>query len=322
MPGVSGEKIVEAFPNPPEPVKNLPFRLATTSFIYRDHIIPNVKRLGPFFDEIELLLFESKPFIPDNQTFNSAKKNFTPEGERVKNKDLKKKIIEPGPVDVLPTTEEIDELASLSRDLDVTYNIHLPVDISLTDRSRSKRLLAIDTVVRVVELCAPLNPTTHTLHLDCNIEPSDQEALRKWRKIACESLEILSSSLVDPSVISIETLHYPFEYICDLADRSGMDICVDAGHLILHGYSIDDIFQKYRHKIPLIHLHGVDFSSEPPKDHQSLDKTPQELFSSTLNVLKQFNGVVSLEVFNYEHMSSSLIFLNNIFMNTDSYFYV
>ena len=38
-----------------------PFRLGTTSFIYPDHIIPNVKKIGAFFDEIELLVFESKP---------------------------------------------------------------------------------------------------------------------------------------------------------------------------------------------------------------------------------------------------------------------
>jgi hypothetical protein len=37
------------------------FRLGTTSFIVPDHIIPNVMKLGYFFDEIELLVFESDP---------------------------------------------------------------------------------------------------------------------------------------------------------------------------------------------------------------------------------------------------------------------
>ena len=36
-----------------------PFKICTTSFIYPDHYIPNVKMLGPFVDEIELLVFES-----------------------------------------------------------------------------------------------------------------------------------------------------------------------------------------------------------------------------------------------------------------------
>ncbi|RLB86435.1 MAG: sugar phosphate isomerase/epimerase, partial [Deltaproteobacteria bacterium] len=37
-----------------------PFRLGTTSFIYPDHLLPNVRQIGPFFDEIELLVFESQ----------------------------------------------------------------------------------------------------------------------------------------------------------------------------------------------------------------------------------------------------------------------
>ena len=36
-----------------------PFTLATTSFIYPDDYVPNVRRLGPYLDEIELLCYES-----------------------------------------------------------------------------------------------------------------------------------------------------------------------------------------------------------------------------------------------------------------------
>ena len=38
-----------------------PFKIGTTSFIYPDLYVPNVRMLGPFVDEIELLLFESGP---------------------------------------------------------------------------------------------------------------------------------------------------------------------------------------------------------------------------------------------------------------------
>ena len=36
-----------------------PFKLGTTSYIYPAPILPNVMRLAPFLDEIELVLFES-----------------------------------------------------------------------------------------------------------------------------------------------------------------------------------------------------------------------------------------------------------------------
>ncbi|MFN2437534.1 MAG: cobamide remodeling phosphodiesterase CbiR, partial [Desulfotignum sp.] len=101
---------------------------AATSFIYPDHILPNVRKIGAQFDEIELLVFESIPKT------------------------------------VLPGKAEIAELAALSRDLDVGYNIHLPTDISLTHGALHHRQKAADTIARVVALCEPLAPSTHTLH--------------------------------------------------------------------------------------------------------------------------------------------------------------
>ncbi|MBF0412223.1 MAG: sugar phosphate isomerase/epimerase [Desulfamplus sp.] len=311
--------------------KNLPFKLATTSFIFPDRVVPNVKRLGSFFDEIELLIFESRPFIP------------------------KKQKVKIETIEVLPSSEEIKELVELSQSLDLTYNVHLPVDISLTDISKAERINAIDTVKRVLELCEPLNPTTHTLHIDCNLQKlsdnfqkSDnksyhahvhnndnnnahyQEQINHWRERAAQSLKIIASSISDPSIISIETLDYPFEYISDIVDEYSFSVCIDAGHLIRYGYKngsqieasfdIKSLFERYRKRIPLIHLHGVDFSSDIsqfiPKDHQSLDNTPPSMLAPTMNLLREFTGVVSLEVFNSDHLFASLTFLNNFFMNT------
>ncbi len=290
-----------------EPVQGLPFKLATTSFIFPGRIIPNVKKLGAVFDEIELLVFESRPFILNG-------------GEQV---------------EVLPSIDEIKELVELSHLLDVTYNIHLPVDISMTDISETTRHSAVDTVKRVVELCEPLHPTTHTLHLDYTLHFDDtptshldhmphpdlcrdsqfrdkqyDDEIKRWCDRTLKNLEHLTASLSDPALISIETLNYPFEFLDGMIDACGMSVCVDAGHLIKYNFSIDTVFEKYRDKIPLIHLHGVDFSQPfAPKDHQSLDKTPPDRFASTLNILKQFTGVVSVEVFNYGDLSASLKYL-------------
>ncbi|MBF0228160.1 MAG: sugar phosphate isomerase/epimerase [Desulfamplus sp.] len=270
--------------------KKFPFRLATTSFIYPDRIVPNVVKLGSFFDEIELLLFESNPFIVKDNINGS-------------------KIVE-----VLPSKEEIKELKELSKKFDLTYNIHLPVDISLTDSSKSLRLESIETVKQILALCEPLNPTTYTLHLDFNINgdnPQNNIKLEIWREYVKESLQLLSSSLSDPSIISIETLNYPFEYIGDIVESCKMSVCIDAGHLIKYGYSIEKIFAKYKAIVPIIHLHGVEFPSL--KDHQALNKTPSHILAPTINILKNFKGVVSLELFNYKNLSDSLRFLNTFF---------
>jgi hypothetical protein len=77
------------YPHLPKSYKGFyPFKLATTSFIYPDDYIPNVKMLGPFVDEIELLLFESNAI----ESFFSA--------------------------------SIIDKLQRLATDLNLSYNSH------------------------------------------------------------------------------------------------------------------------------------------------------------------------------------------------------
>jgi sugar phosphate isomerase/epimerase len=79
-----------------------PFRLATPSFIYPDDYVPNVRRLAPFVDEIELLFFES--------------------GQ-------------------LPSRRLVQELALLAREHEVGYNVHLPSDVSIGHRSLRRRAI-------------------------------------------------------------------------------------------------------------------------------------------------------------------------------------
>lgn len=272
------EKIVEL-------KKKWPFKLGTTSFIDPGPILPNVTTLGPLFDEIELLVFESRPFMTAE-----------------------------GPVPVLPAGEEILALERLSREVDVTYNVHLPVDVSMTHPSTAERTRAVETIKQVLTRCAPLDPSTHTLHLEFidGDVPVTVDEIKRRQEWAVESLEHLSTFMGGIRNISIETLSYPPEYLFPILDALDVSLCIDAGHLIKYGYDILPLFERYGHRVPLMHLHGVDFSHEPPKDHQGLRRTPEDRFLSTLEVLRHFQGVVSLEVFNRAHLQDSVEFLEQV----------
>ncbi|MBU8850083.1 MAG: sugar phosphate isomerase/epimerase, partial [Desulfobacterales bacterium] len=242
-----------------------PFKLGTTSFIFPDHIIPNVKKLGLFFDEIEILVFESMP------------------------------------KEVLPSKDDVEELLYLSQKMDLTYNIHLPTDISLTHESLEERQKAKNTILTVIDLFAPLNPTTHTLHLDMPMDLKNdiekQGKLKKWIKQTRQSLGALLSDIPNPGIISIETLDYPFSCLETLVEELNLSVCIDAGHGIKYGYNILETFEKHKLRTPVIHLHGVDFSDQNIKDHTSLDKLPEKHFRQIHTILEDFTGVVSLEVF-------------------------
>ena len=127
------------YPTLPKSYKSAyPFTLCTTSYIYPDHIIPNVKMLGPYLDEIELLLFESAG------------------------------------TDVLPSKSVITELSRLAQEFGLTYNVHLPTDISISNQDCRHQNHAVETMIRVMELVYPLSPSGLTLHLPY-IEKSFEE---------------------------------------------------------------------------------------------------------------------------------------------------
>ena len=264
-----------------------PFKLGTTSFIFPDHIIPNVKKLGPVFDAIELLIFESQPAF------------------------------------VLPSKSDVEELLYLSLQHDIIYNIHLPIDVSLTSKSSGKRHKAKDALLNVIDLFKPLTPTTYTLHLDMpqklKNDLANQSRLEQWKQNICQGLEDLVKDMVDPGIISIETLDYPFSLIETLVEQFSLSVCIDAGHQIKYNYDLFQTFEKYKSKTSIIHLHGVAFLDHKIQDHTSLDKLPKKYFDQVQTILKKFTGVVSLEVFNLENLNRSLSLLSKIFNNIAPY---
>jgi sugar phosphate isomerase/epimerase len=256
-----------------------PFRLGTTSFICPDHIIPNILELGPYFDEIELLIFESRP------------------------------------ENVLPSNHDVKQLISLSRRFNLRYNIHLPVDAGLVCESVVQRQRNVDTIFKVIELFAPLNPSTHTLHLEMpeQTQVKKHGFLEKWQENVCAGLEILVPRLSDPGIITIETLDYPFELVSSIVREFALKVCLDAGHCIKYGFSLPGIFTEHKNQIPIIHLHGVDFTVDPVRDHTGLGRLSERHMAQVESVLEDFTGIVSLEVFSLENLNNCIDFLSGIF---------
>ncbi|MEJ2167057.1 MAG: cobamide remodeling phosphodiesterase CbiR [Desulfobacterales bacterium] len=245
-----------------------PFKIGTTSFIFPDLYVPNVKMLGPFVDEIELLLFESAP------------------------------------VASLFSKPVIYDLKQLSQDLEVSYNIHLPTDISISDPSPAGRDQAVSSLMRVIERIAPLAPVSYTLHVPYPSDISNDDHLRNWQDVVYQNLAKIVGSGVRADKIAIETLDYPLETLAEIIFELQLSICLDAGHLLIHGYDIRRFFNKYGTKITIMHLHGV----KNNHDHLSLDQLPADSMQSILQILQTFTASLSLEVFAFKHLESSLQF--------------
>ncbi len=251
--------------------KFYPFRIGTTSFIYPDLYSENVKKLGPFLDEIELLFFESR---------------------------------EPG---CFPSINEISELVQLKEEFELSFNIHLPTDVDLSSPDPTEREQAVSNLLHVIEMTRPLDPVTWTLHIPFDPDRPGGEAL--WRAYSFKSMRSLVSQGVDPCMLSVETLMYPAEMLKPLLDEFDLSMCLDVGHVILGGGDPLAVYEAFKSRISIIHLHGVQNGS----DHLSLDHLEPHLFSKVRSILNDFSGTVSIEVFSFKDLDRSLNYLREFF---------
>jgi sugar phosphate isomerase/epimerase len=135
----------------------------------------------------------------------------------------------------------------------------------------------------------------------------NQTAVQSWQDRIHGNLEKIMSAAVPKDKIAIETLDYSFELVDDIIVDLDLKICMDLGHLMVHGFDIKKVFKKYAYRTSIIHLHGI----ENEHDHLTLERLPINLIEPVLWILKRFSGVVSLEIFSFENLNSSLKFLEH-----------
>jgi sugar phosphate isomerase/epimerase len=261
--------------------KAYPFRLAAPSYIYPADWCTNVAMIGPQVDEIELLLLESHS------------------------------------ESCFPSLDEIRQLSSLGKAHSFTYNVHLPSDISLSDPIESKRREAVATLSRVITLTSPLMPSTWTLHLPFDREGGVPEVIAEWRECNRKGLlELLDKSGISAGALSIETLFYPFEWIGDVVRALNLSLCLDTGHLMIKGVDVVKLYAEYADIISIMHLHGVSENGGSNHvgceliDHVSLDQLSAKRGEDILSLLRQFKGIVSVEVFSFNKLTTSLEWLS------------
>jgi sugar phosphate isomerase/epimerase len=247
--------------------RSFPFRLATTSYIFPAEILPNIRRLGRYFDEVELVLFES------------------------------------GRDDNLPTPGEIREMACLASDLDLTYNVHLPADLFFGDPDPTLRREFCETAFSFYERTLPLAPTSYILHLDSRKADETLEPDRSaWRNRVGESLQTMQMKGIELRRVAVENLEYPLELISPFAEAFDMSFCLDIGHLLRYGHDVGEQMASFLKMSSVVHLHGVDNG----KDHTGLDHIPPAEWGVICKALEEYDGGLCLEVFSLDDLSVSL----------------
>ena len=227
-------------------------------------------RLVPFLDEIELVLFES-------------------EG-----------------LDNYPDEAQMKDLMNLSIHQGVVFNVHLPIDIYLGDKNEEVRFRGISVVKKVIDRTRCLKPSLYTLHFDLRDNNGREETdIETWRRHIIRSIEEMMEWGIESKRISIETLSYPFEWVEDIVKEFGFSICLDIGHILIQNQDLRLYLEKYLPNTSIIHLHGF----QNGIDHLGIDRLAESALKLIFSRLRDYKGIVSIEVFSIDDLKRSLIIL-------------
>jgi sugar phosphate isomerase/epimerase len=239
-----------------------PFRLGAPSYVIPGDILANVKYLSGKVDDIEIVLFESDEIA------------------------------------ALPDCKSVMELRSIARHDDLTFTIHLPLDIRLGCPEKRERQKSIGICLRIIERMLPLSPFGFVLHCEREAKkPSATADIAGWRKIIDESIDELMASGLSSKMLCVETLDFPFEFIEPVIKERKLGICLDIGHILSNRLPAEDYIHRYFNETRIIHLHGV----RKGKDHcdiSAIDRKFLSLLFQRFDGTEAFEKVVCLEVFN------------------------
>jgi sugar phosphate isomerase/epimerase len=251
-------------------MKTFPFRLGATSYIIPADILPNARYLSGKVSDIELILFE----------------------------------VDDGPNN-LPSPEVIRELSQIAKENDLTYTVHLPLDLKL-GQDGSDRDQSLVKARRVIDCTLDLDPWAYVLHLDGKSVRTSTDAglIEHWQDQSVRALEIVSEWAGSPRKLAVENLEtYPLDFIQPVLNRVPVSRCVDVGHLWLDGHDPIPYLQAAMPHTRVIHIHGI-----AERDHRSLRFMPHENVRLVWEELVRagYEGVLTLEIFSEEDFLSSL----------------
>ena len=251
-------------------MKPLPFRIGTTSYIIPDEIIPNVRFLAGQVQDVELVLFEADDGLNN-----------------------------------LPDAATIQTLKELARKQQLSYTVHLPLDLRLAaegDQQHRSILLAR----KVIESTLDLDPWAYVVHLDGReiMNSANRADIAQWNDQAVRALEIVAELLPDARRLAVENLEkYPLGFWDEVLRRAPVSRCIDIGHLWYDGHDPLPYLEKHIEQARVLHIHGM-----VERDHKSLSNVPIDELVRVIDFIQRsgFQGVMTIEVFGEEDFQSSM----------------
>lgn len=213
----------------------------TTSYVLPADLLPNVRLLAPYVDDIELILFE-------------------------------------GEESNLPSRADVGELGRLAADGACGFTVHLPLDVGIGEIDPVVRRRAQDTCLRVIDLTLPLKPHAFVVHPELPLvyhpalgddpDPLDElpaDVHTAWQQALGESLgRFVPETGSFP--LAVENLQFDYGWVRPLLEEHDLGVTMDVGHLLMHGGEVAGHLAAFGERLTVVHLHGI----IDGRDHQEI----------------------------------------------------
>jgi sugar phosphate isomerase/epimerase len=255
------------------------FKIGATSFVYRDHVVPNVEKLAPRVDDVEILIFD----VDED----------------------------------LPSPADVARLVELKEQHQLSYTVHTPLSASLASADEASRRRGVDQVRRALDWARPLAPHGHPLHVYLGEREHDPDPPRDhdaWRARAHASLAQLLADGHDPRALCVELIDYDFGLIAPVIEALDLGVVLDLGHLQRDGKALDAVLDRHLGRARIIQWHGTEPGG---RDHKSLRHLPPNAADQLIRRLlrDRWSGVLTLEVFNLQDFEESLAIVEQLLPN-------
>ena len=248
-------------------------KIGTTSYIFPDHIIPNVRKLVNLVDDIELVLFEGKDYSN------------------------------------LPSRKDVNTLKEISLETGISYTVHLPIDLDICSKDADFRKFSLNRMIEIMKLVYSLNPRGYIVHLPRrnvipeSINRGEVESEEMW---ALRTLRSLSEILLEfgNEKVCIENLSYAIKHILPIIEEFDFKLCLDISHAMRCSDKWEEIYENNFDRIKVIHFYGPEIEGE---GHTGLQRAESGFVKSVMDKIlsSNFSGLLTLEVFGTEDFFES-----------------
>ena len=257
----------------------LPFKIGTTSMVFGEDLLNNVRLLKGLVDHIEILLFHTP-------SLNN-----------------------------IPGSHEIEILRNTGKQENVTFTVHLPTSLEIASTEKGKREESVRLLNEICLKTAEMNPLYYILHIPFTpptlvpvpglyFTTDHSQGWDEWTKRAIESLEMIHKRMGNGIQLLVENINYS-PFFLEPFQRQGLcELCLDLGHLMLGQEQVMNSIEEYLDVIREIHLHGV----RGYEEHLSLSVLPERRVQKWLNYLirSSFKGIMLLELFSPRDLEESI----------------